>query len=272
MADPSSNDEERALEPSEQRIRKAREEGQYPQSRDLTTLLVLMALAAFTVTLGPALFSQWVEVMRVGLIFGPVEAWTDHLASWAAGPLWHMVLQLIALMLPVWLISIFAPLALVRFQPVFAFRFNASRMDPLAGLGRMLSMQTLTELVKNLLKVIVIYGIGIAYLLSLFSGLSVLASQDLQQALAHTVTILQRGFLFLMMPLLLVAALDVFLQWFNFNKRMRMSRQEMKEEMKESEGSPEVRARLRQRQRQIATTRMMAALFALLLKLEQQLL
>ena len=260
MADPSSNDEERALEPSEQRIRKAREEGQYPQSRDLTTLLVLMALAAFTVTLGPALFSQWVEVMRVGLIFGPVEAWTDHLASWAAGPLWHMVLQLIALMLPVWLISIFAPLALVRFQPVFAFRFNASRMDPLAGLGRMLSIQTLTELVKNLLKVIVIYGIGIAYLLSLFSGLSVFASQDLKQALAHTVTILQRGFLFLMMPLLLVAALDVFLQWFNFNKRMRMSRQEMKEEMKESEGSPEVRTRLRQRQRQIATTRMMAAL------------
>ncbi len=63
-----------------------------------------------------------------------------------------------------------------------------------------------------------------------------------------------------MAPLLLVAGLDVFLQWFNFNKRMRMSRQEMKEEMKESEGSPEVRARLRQRQRQIATTRMMAAL------------
>jgi flagellar biosynthetic protein FlhB len=199
-------------------------------------------------------------VVRAGLVFGSVEAWSDHLAAWARGPLWVMILQLISLMLPVWLISVFAPLALVRFQPVFAFRFNLSRMDPLAGLGRMVSMQTVTELLKNLLKVIVIYGIGIAYLLSLFSGLSILASQDIKQALAQTVSILQTGFLFLMAPLLLVAGLDVFLQWFNFNKRMRMSRQEMKEEMKESEGSPEVRARLRQRQRQIATTRMMAAL------------
>ncbi|MEY4675738.1 MAG: hypothetical protein RLZZ470_245 [Pseudomonadota bacterium] len=260
MANPSDNDEERALEPTEQRIRKAREEGQYPQSRDLTTLLVLMALAVFTATLGPTLFAQWVEVVRAGLVFGSVEAWSDHLSAWAAGPLWLMILQLVGLMLPVWLISVFAPLALVRFQAVFAFQFNVSRMDPLAGLGRMVSMQTLTELLKNLLKVIVIYGIGIAYLLSLFSGLSVLASQDIKQALAQTVSILQTGFLFLMAPLLLVAGLDVFLQWFNFNKRMRMSRQEMKEEMKESEGSPEVRARLRQRQRQIATTRMMAAL------------
>lgn len=260
MADPSNNDEERALEPTEQRLRKAREEGQYPQSRDLTTLLVLMALAVFTFTLGAKLFAHWIEVVRSGLIFGPVDAWVDHLSAWAAGPLWIMVLQLFALLVPVWLISVLAPLALVRFQPVFAFRFNLSRMDPLAGLGRMVSMQTVTELLKNLLKVIVIYGIGIAYLLSLFSGLSVLAEHDIKQALSQTVSILHNGFLFLMAPLVLVAALDVFLQWFNFNQKMRMSRQEMKEEMKESEGSPEVRARQRQRQRQIATSRMMAAL------------
>ena len=85
MANPSDNDEERALEPTEQRIRKAREEGQYPQSRDLTTLLVLMALAVFTFTLGPTLFAQWVEVVRAGLVFCSVEAWSDHLAAWAGG-------------------------------------------------------------------------------------------------------------------------------------------------------------------------------------------
>jgi flagellar biosynthetic protein FlhB len=62
------------------------------------------------------------------------------------------------------------------------------------------------------------------------------------------------------MPIVVVAGIDVVIQWFNFQKRMKMSPEEMKQEMKESEGSPELRNRLRQRQRQIATSRMMSAI------------
>ncbi len=260
MADPSQSDEERALEATERRLEKAREEGQYPQSRDLTTLLVLTVLAGFVLTLGSSLWKHWIELVRQGLQFPVIDQWQDHLIAWSTGPLLGMFLTLLGLLLPLWLISTLAPLALVRFRPVFAWQFNMSRLDPLAGLGRMFSMQTLTDLLKNLMKVILIYGIGILYLLSLFSGLHLLAGEDLKQALVHAVTIVRDGFIYLLIPTLGVAALDVFLQWFNFKKRMRMSQQELKEEMKESEGSPEVRARLRQRQRQIATSRMMSAL------------
>jgi len=63
-----------------------------------------------------------------------------------------------------------------------------------------------------------------------------------------------------MVPLLLIAVGDGWLQWFNFRKQIRMSPEEMKQEMKESEGSPEIKQRLRQRQRQIASSRMMAAI------------
>jgi flagellar biosynthetic protein FlhB len=260
VADPSQSDEERALEATERRLEKAREEGQYPQSRDLTTLLVLTVLAGFVLTLGSSLWKHWIELVRQGLQFPAIDQWQDHLIAWSTGPLLGMFLTLLGLLLPIWLISTLAPLALVRFRPVFAWQFNMSRLDPLAGLGRMFSLQTLADLLKNLMKVILIYGIGILYLLSLFSGLHLLAGEDLKQALLHAVTIVRDGFIFLLIPTLGVAALDVFLQWYNFKKRMRMSQQELKEEMKEAEGSPEVRARLRQRQRQIATSRMMSAL------------
>lgn len=260
MADTPDSDEDRALEPTQQRLEKARKEGQFPQSRDLTTLLVLLALGVIVLSQGSQMMASWVDVVRQGLQFGSPDAWVDHLTEWFQGPLLNMLLQLLVLLLLVWLISLLSPLALVKIQPVFALNFNASRLDPLAGLGRMLSWQTLSELLKNCIKVILIYGIGIAYLMSLFGGLHGLAEQDMKQALFQTVHILRDGFVYLMVPVLLVAGADVALQWFSFRKRMRMSQQELKEEMRDAEGSPETRMRLRQRQRQIATSRMMSAL------------
>jgi len=94
----------------------------------------------------------------------------------------------------------------------------------------------------------------------LISNIGVLSRQDLNQALANSMGLIETGLLLLLLPILVVAAVDTFIQWFNFMKKMKMSAEEMKQEMKESEGSPELRNRLRQRQRQIATSRMMSAL------------
>ena len=256
----NTSDEDRSLEPTQQRLDKARREGQFPQSRDLTTLLVLLVAGMTLLGLGSHLLGQWTNVVRQGLIFDDPEALFDHLRAWMQGPLLSMVLELNGLLIVIWLISVLSPLALVRFQPVFAFKLNFARLDPLEGMGRMLSLQTLSELLKNLFKVTLVYGIGMLYLLSLFSGLNLLATQDLQQALGVTGDIVRDGFVFLLVPIVLVGLVDTFWQWFSFRRRMRMSPQELKEEMREAEGSPEVRARLRQRQRQIATSRMMSAL------------
>jgi flagellar biosynthetic protein FlhB len=169
-------------------------------------------------------------------------------------------LWVMAIIVPLWFVTSLAPLALVKFRPVWAFKMNPDRLDPIAGLGRIFSTQTLTEVLKNILKVIVIFGVGVTYVVSLFSSLSALAHQDFKQALFNSVGLIETGLLLVLMPIVLVAGVDVVIQWFNFQKRMRMSPEEMKQEMKESEGSPELRNRLRQRQRQIATSRMMSAI------------
>ena len=256
----SDTSEEKQLDPTERRLERAREEGQFAQSRDLTTFLILVLFAGCLIGLGGSLMKGLVLLVQQGLTFGNSQDWQEHLAEWVSGPLMNTSMWVLAIVIPLWLASAIAPLAMVKFQPVWAFKLNLGRLDPIEGLGRLVSTQTLTEVFKNILKVIIVFGVAVVYIVGLVGQISVLSRQDVNQALSNSLDLIKTGLLLLLLPVLVVAAVDVVIQWFNFSKRMKMSQEELKQEMKESEGSPELKNRLRQRQRQIATSRMMSAM------------
>jgi flagellar biosynthetic protein FlhB len=260
LAESSDTSEEKQLDPTERRLERAREEGQFAQSRDLTTFLILVLFAGCLLGLGGSLMKGLVLLVQQGLTFGNSQDWQEHLAEWASGPLMNTLMWVMAIVIPLWLASAIAPLAMVKFQPVWAFKLNLGRLDPIEGLGRLVSSQTVTEVFKNILKVIIVFGVAVVYILGLVGQISVLSRQDVNQALANSLDLIKTGLLLLLLPVLVVAAVDVIIQWFTFSKRMKMSQEELKQEMKESEGSPELKNRLRQRQRQIATSRMMSAM------------
>ena len=260
LAESSDTSEEKQLDPTERRLERAREEGQFAQSRDLTTFLILVLFAGCLIGLGGSLMKGLVLLVQQGLTFGNSQDWQDHLAEWASGPLMNTFMWVMAIVIPLWLASAIAPLAMVKFQPVWAFKLNLARLDPIEGLGRLVSSQTLTEVFKNILKVIIVFGVAVVYIVGLVGQISVLSRQDVNQALSNSLDLIKTGLLLLLLPVLVVAAVDVIIQWFNFSNRMKMSQEELKQEMKESEGSPELKNRLRQRQRQIATSRMMSAM------------
>ena len=260
MAESGDNAQERELEPSERRILRAREQGQLPQSRDIATFALLVVFVIFLIAGGPLLLKQLVMMTKSSFEFSQPVRLLDHIQNWFDGPA-LVVLALLALMfIPIWLVGLLAPLALVNFRAYFAPRFDMERLDFISGLGRMFSLNSVIELIKNLIKTTLILGIGLAYLIGLFVYIRSIVSQDFDAALLHTSYFLLNGFLLLLIPLLFIAIGDGWLQWFNFRKQIRMSPEEMKQEMKESEGSPEIKQRLRQRQRQIASSRMMAAI------------
>ena len=260
LAESADTSEEKQLDPTERRLERAREEGQFAQSRDLTTFLILVLFAGCLIGLGGSLMKGLVLLVQQGLTFGNSQDWQEHLAEWVSGPLMNTSMWVLAIVIPLWLASAIAPLAMVKFQPVWAFKLNLGRLDPIEGLGRLVSTQTLTEVFKNILKVIIVFGVAVVYIVGLVGQISVLSRQDVNQALSNSLDLIKTGLLLLLLPVLVVAAVDVIIQWFNFSKRMKMSQEELKQEMKESEGSPELKNRLRQRQRQIATSRMMSAM------------
>jgi flagellar biosynthetic protein FlhB len=260
LAEAGDDAQERELEPSERRILRAREQGQLPQSRDIATFALLVVFIIFLISAGPLLIKQLVSMTRASFQFSQPVLLLDHIQTWVNGPV-ITVLVLFALMfLPIWIVGMLAPLSLVNFRAYFSPRFDLNRLDLVAGIGRMFSINSVTELIKNLVKTTLILGIGMAYLTGLFVYIRSIVSQDFDAALLHTTSFLLNGFLLLMIPLLFIAIGDGWLQWFNFRKEIRMSPEEMKQEMKESEGSPEIKQRLRQRQRQIASSRMMSAI------------
>jgi flagellar biosynthetic protein FlhB len=180
--------------------------------------------------------------------------------AWLSGSVLSFVGVLALLLIPILLVAIFAPLSLSGLRPVFAFKFQANRLNPIAGIGRILSLPTFVELIKTILKALLILGVGMAYLIALLGNVSTLVNQDFSVAVVNTSQLIFNGALLLLVPLIFIAVGDAVFQRFNFMRQMRMSREEIKQEMKEMEGSPEIRAKLRQRQRQIAQSRMMSAI------------
>ena len=260
MAENQNDSQDRELEPTERRIQRAREQGQLPQSRDITTFALLLGFIIFLLTAGPYLMRQLVIMMQSGLQFSKPITLIDHIAEWTSGAFLIVLFICGVVLLIIWLISIFAPLFLVNFKAYFALQFNLERLDVFAGFARMFSVTVLLEVVKNIFKTILILGISFAYLYGLFTFLRSIVDLDFNLALENTTAFILNGFALLMAPLLAIAIGDAFLQLFNFNKQIKMSPEEMKQELKESEGSPELKARMRQRQRQIASSRMMSAI------------
>lgn len=260
MAENQNDSQDRELEPTERRIQRAREQGQLPQSRDITTFALLLGFIIFLLTAGPYLMRQLVIMMQSGLQFSKPITLIDHIAEWTSGAFLIVLFICGVVLLIIWLISIFAPLFLVNFKAYFALQFNLERLDVFAGFARMFSVTVLLEVVKNIFKTILILGISFVYLYGLFTFLRSIVDLDFNLALENTTAFILNGFALLMAPLLAIAIADAFLQLFNFNKQIKMSPEEMKQELKESEGSPELKARMRQRQRQIASSRMMSAI------------
>ena len=259
MADGDESGSEKSQDPTDRRLEKAREQGEFPQSRDLTSF-VLIALFILSVALGGGiLLDRMVLMLKQSLEFPQPDQLFDFLGEWATGSLIGVFGITAITILISWLISILGPLAIAGFRPVFVFKFNPARIDPIAGIGRIVSVNTLTELLKSIAKAILVLGVGGIYLYTLVGSVRSIVRLSFDEALDSSFHMLLSGASLLLLPMVVIAAVDAFLQWYQFQQKMRMTQQEVKEEMKESDGSPEIRQRIRQRQREMATGRMMAA-------------
>jgi flagellar biosynthetic protein FlhB len=132
-----------------------------------------------------------------------------------------------------------------------------SRLNPVAGFGRMWSSRGLVELGKGLAKDGVIGVIAWVLLKGLTPQLMGLTSEPLRQAIGHSAELAGYSLLVLACGLAVIAAVDVPFQLWQHARDLRMTRQEVREEYKESEGSPETRGRIREAQRALARGRML---------------
>ena len=239
--------------PTPRRRREAAESGDVLQSKELGTALVILVGAAWIALAGPMLMNSLQAMLTGGLSFGQADV-TDFDPG-------QVILRLLgAVALPVLILfaltivaAVAAPAALgsLGFR-TSAFAFKGNKLNPLSGLKRMFGLQGLIELVKSIAKVALLGGVGAWLIFSQTRNIVGLSAQDITPALANvghvfTVTVLVMAGL-----LALIALIDVPAQIFQRMRRLRMTKQEIKDDHKQTEGSPEMKGALRRRQLETA--------------------
>ncbi|MGM3159986.1 flagellar biosynthesis protein FlhB [Dickeya undicola] len=258
MADDS--DLEKTEAPTPQRTEKAREEGQIPRSRELTSVLMLIAGLAILWGSGSGMAAKLTDMMAKGLSFDHNFISDERLIISHVGSLIEQaVMALVPILFGLVLVALAAPILLggLIFSTK-AISFNFGKMNPLSGLKRMFSTQVLAELFKAILKAVIVGCIACWFLLHNWNSMLHLVSEPLGIAIKDALNIAFLCCFWVILGLFPMVAFDVGWQIWSHIKRLRMSKQEIRDEYKEHEGDPHIKGRIRQQQRAIAQRRMMA--------------
>jgi flagellar biosynthetic protein FlhB len=259
MAQENEDGQEKTEEATPKRLEEAREKGQVPRSRELTTMAMLLMAAVSMSLMGRHMVEQLGQIMHHGLEIERAKLF-DH---WAVIELLGSALGQAALVvapfLLVMLVTAFAaPIALGGWSfSTESLAFKPEKLNPLQGMKRIFAVRGLVELVKSLAKFLLIGSVGAGLLWHYLPELMGLGRESVESGLAHTGSILSKSFIALSAALLLIAAVDVPFQLWDHAKNLKMTRQEVRDEHKNTEGKPEVKSRIRQMQRDIAQRRMM---------------
>lgn len=134
-----------------------------------------------------------------------------------------------------------------------------SRLNPLEGIKKLFSMQAVVGILKGLIEVIVIGYLIYSEIAERMPIILSLTDAGLMQGLAYAGLSIYDLVMLICIMLVFVAAGDFLFQWWQFEKKLKMSKQEVKEEFKQMEGDPQVKSKIKQRQQQMAQSRMMQA-------------
>lgn len=260
MAD-DSDTSEKTEEPTQKKIDDARRKGQVASSRELNHWFVILGGALFVLMSLPSLASGTAAAMQRFLEqphLIPVEA--DD----ARGFMIDLAGSVGVLLILPCVVMVAAALAPGLLQTGFlvsaeSLKPKLDKISPLGGFKRLFSMKSLVEFVKGLLKLAIVAIVATILLLPEFDRIELTAGMeipDLLGVLHHLTLRLLAGVLSVMA---VIAAADMLYQRFDHLKKLRMSRQEMKEEFKQTEGDPMIKQRLRQIRMERSRRRMMAA-------------
>ncbi len=250
---------EKTEPPTGRRRAKAREEGQVARSHELNTAAVLIGGIWLLQSSGQRIIQDLSSILKISLTSFPKE----FTSAWLRNLLFSDLIQLLpglgTIIIGIMAIGIIVTViqtGLLFSTKSIGFKFN--RLNPLNGIKRIFSLHGVTELIKALLKLLLVGGIAYSYLQSQIAGLLELAQMDLSSGLSQWIGIAITLAFRVGLAYLALAIVDYLYNRWQFMKSLRMTKEEVKEEFKQSEGDPFIRGRIRAQQRRFARMRMMA--------------
>jgi len=254
------SDLEKTEPASQKRLDKAREDGDIPRSRELATCAVLFSSGMFLMMMGDGLKDALIKAMSAGLRLDRAAAFDPIvLLMKISDIISNLLIAFAPLALFILAIAIGAPILIGGW--VFsakAFMPKFSKLNPINGISNMFSKNALAELIKSIAKTILVGVVAYMVVAKDIEPILSLSLMPLDDGLAEVNDMMMMGFLTIVSVLVVIAAIDVPYQLYQYAEKLKMTKEEVKQEHKESEGNPEIKAKIRQQQREMARRRMMA--------------
>ncbi|ALU89105.1 flagellar biosynthesis protein FlhB [Herbaspirillum rubrisubalbicans] len=254
------SDMERTEPATGKRIERAREQGDVPRSRELaTTLMLLVGGSCVWLFSGPVVTSLD-RILVATMSFERAAAFDPVVMfNMLSAHLIDVAVALIPLAFLMTLAAMAAPLMLGGWLfNVQSLAPKFGKLNPISGFANMFSINSLVELGKAVLKTVLVGTVAWVAIRGQLDAVVGLGVESLKTAGAHSAYLLWVSFITIVSALVLIAALDVPYQIWNYGRKLRMTREEVKQEHKESEGDPHIKGKIRAMQRAMARRRMMA--------------
>lgn len=255
------DDSSKTEDPTPKKLEEARKKGQVAISREINNWVMLLAGTLVVLAMGPGMMSDLTVLMRTyierahdmpqmpgGIQFAVFEAFLD-------------VLKIVALPLLFLIAAAFVG-PFVQVGPLFApeiIKMDVSKISPMKGFSRLFSMKSIMEFVKGLLKLAIVSIVGFLILKPFFATMDHMVGMPIPLMMDETKGLVTRLLIGLLVVIFIIAVIDLIYQRYEHMKKMRMTKQELKDEYRQSEGDPHVKAKLRQLRQEKARARMMQA-------------
>lgn len=254
-----AEDQERTEEATPQRREDFRRRGQVAQSKEVGAVFILLASLIAIWALSRFFLQQLYEVFTRS--FSDFVVMSARQEDWFAAIQFasvKMALIVVPLGAILWLIGIAASLVQVGFlSSEEALKFDLNRLNPVDGFKKIFSLRAVVEGLKSILKVLIVSAIVYFILKSEIHQMPYLMQFNIEQLMTYLGVLSLKLFGGVIGFMIVLAGADYFFQWWELEKKMRMTKQEIKEEIKSREGDPMIRARIRRLQREMSQRRMM---------------
>lgn len=239
----------------------ARKKGQVFHSREISTAMVLMFVFVALRIFGSNIYSQIVLFMKKVLTEYP-QIEDLYMPDILLRVFIDGVIVFVKAVGPILIVALLTGLVVSYAQVGFLFTIETlrpkfDRINPFSGLKRVFSMRSIVELMKAVFKIVIIGYVSYTYLNGQASAIMSLMDMDIMNIASFIGLTSLNLAIRICVALIILGAFDFVYQWWEYEKNLKMSKQEIKEEYKQTEGNPEIKSKIRQKQRQMSMHRMM---------------
>lgn len=254
-------DDQKTEKATPKKRRDERKKGHVAVSKDVVMIASLLGIFLLLRLLFPFMYRTLRDFM---IKYISLASKAETMSDYTTEMFWDTLYAVSKAAIPILLASIALAIVATGVQTKFIFtksnmapKFN--RLNPIKGIQNMLSLKSLVELIKSIIKITILIVILYQIIKSDLIAVARTIDMDLKTSMVYVLNAIMEMIYKVSIIFLAIAGFDYFYQWWDFERQIKMSKQELKEEYKQTEGNPEIKGRIRNIQRERARSRMMQA-------------